>query len=87
MLHEYLRKVASRYSICLTMKEYNHASTQEEVGSRNDTLYVTNVRDPVDRSVSRLERKLAADVVVLIPQCKEGHVEVHAASSVGGHGV
>ncbi len=46
-----------------------------------------NVRDPVDRSVSRLERELDADVVVVVPRCMEGHAEVHATSSAGGHGV
>lgn len=55
MIREYLEKVAAHYKIDLQMKEYNHASIEEEVGSRNDTFYVTNMRDPVDRSVSHFK--------------------------------
>jgi len=55
MIREYLRKVAAHHGIDLQMKEYHHASTEEEVGSRSDTFYVTNMRDPVERSVSHFK--------------------------------
>lgn len=52
MIRNYLRKVASHYNISLEVLEYSHASRFEEVGSRNDTIYITNLRDPVERSIS-----------------------------------
>lgn len=55
MIHEYLRKVALHYSIDLVVKEYNHASKEEDVGGRHDTIYVTNMRDPVERSISHFK--------------------------------
>jgi len=55
MIRNYLSKVASHYKINLHMKEYNHASAEEEVGSRNDTIYITNMRDPVERSISHFK--------------------------------
>ena len=55
MIRKYLRKVASRYRIQLRVLEYKHASSEEEVGSRTDTFYVTNMRDPVERSVSHFK--------------------------------
>lgn len=51
MFETYLKKVASRYGIELIRTEHVHAAT-EEVGSRNDTIYVTNMRDPVERAIS-----------------------------------
>jgi len=55
MIRNYLEKVAVHYDIDLEMKEYNHASKEEEVGSRNDTIYITNMRDPVSRSISHFK--------------------------------
>ena len=52
MIRNYLQKVCSYYNINLHMLEYNYASKYEEVGSRSDTLYVTNIRDPIERSIS-----------------------------------
>mmetsp|Transcript_39126 Transcript_39126/g.94182 ORF Transcript_39126/g.94182 Transcript_39126/m.94182 type:complete len:395 (-) Transcript_39126:64-1248(-) len=55
MIRKYLEKVTSHYGIHLEMLEYQHAAMREEVGSRNDTIYVTNVRDPVSRSISHFK--------------------------------
>jgi len=50
MIRKYLKKVASKYRIHLRILEYKHAYAEEEVGSRSDTFYVTNIRDPHSRS-------------------------------------
>ena len=55
MIRKYLKKVASLYRIHLRVLEYKHAYSEEEVGSRPDTFYVTNIRDPVERSVSHFK--------------------------------
>lgn len=55
MIREYLHRVASHYSLDLEILEYQHASKDEEVGSRNDTIYITNLRDPVSRSISHFK--------------------------------
>jgi len=55
MIRKYLQKVAMQYHIDLEMVEFGHAARTEEVGSRNDTLYVTNMRDPVERSISHFK--------------------------------
>ncbi|KAL9179053.1 hypothetical protein ACHAXT_000095 [Thalassiosira profunda] len=52
MIRTYLHKVAAKYGLHLEMRECQHASAKEEVGIRNDTLYVTNIRDPVERAIS-----------------------------------
>lgn len=55
MIRKYLKKVASKHRIHLRILEYKHAYAEEEVGSRSDTFYVTNIRDPVERSVSHFK--------------------------------
>ena len=55
MIRNYLQKVAEQYDIHLQVDEYNHASSKEEVGSKPDTLYITNLRDPVERSISHFK--------------------------------
>lgn len=55
MIRNYLAAVSARHELHLQMKEYDHASHEEEVGSRRDTLYVTNIRDPVERSISHFK--------------------------------
>jgi len=55
MIRKYLTKVAKHHSIDLKVLEFKHASFDEEVGSRSDTLYVTNLRDPVERSISHFK--------------------------------
>lgn len=55
MIRKYLTKVAQHHSIDLEVLEFKHASFDEEVGSRSDTLYVTNLRDPVERSISHFK--------------------------------
>jgi hypothetical protein len=55
MIRKYLTKVAKYHSIDLKVLEFKHASFDEEVGSRSDTLYVTNLRDPVERSISHFK--------------------------------
>lgn len=55
MILEYLNAVAWKYRLHLEIREYEHASSREEVGSRNDTFYVTNLRDPVERSISHFK--------------------------------
>lgn len=49
MIRKYLKAVASHYSIDLTIQENKYA--KEEVGSVPGTFYVTNLRDPVERSI------------------------------------
>jgi hypothetical protein len=48
-LRHYLRKVARHYSIHPQEEE---AGPDELPGTRNDTLYITHMRDPVNRSMS-----------------------------------
>ena len=55
MIRSYIQKVASHYKLNLHMQEVKHASFHEEVGSRNDTIYITNIRDPVERSISHFK--------------------------------
>jgi hypothetical protein len=55
MIRKYLQRVSSTYNINLHVMEYKHAHHDEEVGSRPDTLYVTNIRDPVERSISHFK--------------------------------
>ena len=55
MIRNYLQKVAEYYNIHLQVDEYNHASTKEEVGSQPNTIYITNLRDPVERSISHFK--------------------------------
>lgn len=55
MIRDYLMKVAAHYSLHLEMQEFIHASREEEVGSRNDTFYITNLRDPVERAISHFK--------------------------------
>ena len=55
MIRKYLTNVAKHHSIDLKVLEFKHASYDEEVGSRSDTLYVTNLRDPVERSISHFK--------------------------------
>ena len=55
MIRNYLQKVAEHYNIHLQVDEYNHASSKEEVGSNLDTIYITNLRDPVERSISHFK--------------------------------
>jgi len=55
MIRNYLHTVSSHHKLHLRMEEYNHASSVEEVGSRDDTLYITNIRDPVERSISHFK--------------------------------
>ena len=55
MIRNYLQKVAEHYNIHLQVDEYNHASYIEEVGSKPDTIYITNLRDPVERSISHFK--------------------------------
>ncbi|KAL3823036.1 hypothetical protein ACHAXA_005224 [Cyclostephanos tholiformis] len=55
MIRKYLRRVSSIYRIHLHVMEYKHAYHDEEVGSRNDTFYVTNLRDPIERSISHFK--------------------------------
>lgn len=53
MIRKYLKKVASQYNIDLTIQENKYA--MEEVGSAPGTFYVTNLRDPVERSISHFK--------------------------------
>jgi hypothetical protein len=53
MIRKYLKKVAAHYSIDLTIQENKFA--KEEVGSHPHTFYVTNIRDPVERSISHFK--------------------------------
>lgn len=53
MIRKYLKKVALHYNIHLMIQEYKNAGL-EEVGSKYDdggvhqnTIYITNLRDPV----------------------------------------
>ena len=55
MIRKYLKNVARQHGIDLNVLEFKHASFDEEVGSRSDTLYVTNLRHPVERSVSHFK--------------------------------
>ena len=55
MIRKYLQRVSSTYGLNLHVMEYRHAYYDEEVGSRSDTLYVTNLRDPIERSVSHFK--------------------------------
>ena len=55
MIRNYLQKVAEHYNIHLQVDEYNHALYIEEVGSQPDTIYITNLRDPVERSISHFK--------------------------------
>lgn len=55
MIRKYLEKVTAHYNINLEVQEFKHASYSEEVGSRNDTIYITNIRDPVERAVSHFK--------------------------------
>jgi hypothetical protein len=53
MIRKYLKKVASHHRIDLTIQEHKFA--REDVGSHPHTLYVTNVRDPVERAISHFK--------------------------------
>ena len=53
MIRKYLQKVAANYNIDLTIQENKFAS--EEVGSVPGTFYITNLRDPVERSISHFK--------------------------------
>jgi hypothetical protein len=48
-LRSYLKAVAEKYSLIFVV---NEATKFEIAGNRNDTLYVTQVRDPVARAIS-----------------------------------
>jgi hypothetical protein len=53
MLRKYLKKVALTHNIHLQIEENKYA--REEVGSHPGTMYVTNLRDPVERSISHFK--------------------------------
>lgn len=53
MLRKYLKKVSKWHNIHLTIQENKYA--REEVGSHPGTMYVTNLRDPVERSISHFK--------------------------------
>ena len=53
MIRKYLKRVASHYNIDLTIQEHKYA--KEEVGSIPGTFYITNLRDPVERSISHFK--------------------------------
>jgi len=53
MLRKYLKKVALTHNINLQIQENKYAI--EEVGSHPGTMYVTNLRDPVERSISHFK--------------------------------
>lgn len=53
MIRKYLKRVASHYNIDLTIQEHKYA--KEEVGSSPGTFYITNLRDPVERSISHFK--------------------------------
>jgi hypothetical protein len=61
MITRYLQMVAKHYQINFKSVEFIHASQDEEVGSRNDTIYVTNIRDPVGRSISNFKYNVRWD--------------------------
>lgn len=47
-------KVAEAYELDLEMMEYRNALA-EDPGSETNTLYVTNIREPVERSLSHFK--------------------------------
>ena len=53
MLRKFLKKVAQTHNIHLHIQENKYA--REEVGSHPGTMYVTNLRDPVERSISHFK--------------------------------
>eukprot|EP00986_Skeletonema_menzelii_P000625 scaffold171_cov151-Skeletonema_menzelii.AAC.9 len=53
MLRKFLKKVALTHNIHLEIQEGKYA--REEIGSRPGTMYVTNLRDPVERSISHFK--------------------------------
>ncbi len=53
MLRKYLKKVAQTHNIHLQIQENKYA--REVVGSHPGTMYVTNMRDPVSRSISHFK--------------------------------
>ena len=53
MLRKYLKKVALTHNIQLQIQENKYA--REEIGSQPGTMYVTNLRDPVERSISHFK--------------------------------
>lgn len=53
MIRKYLKRVASKHRIDLTVQEHKYA--REDVGSHPHTFYVTNLRDPVERAVSHFK--------------------------------
>ena len=53
MIRKYLKRVASHYNIDLKVQENKYA--MEEVGSVPGTFYVSNLRDPVERSISHFK--------------------------------
>ena len=53
MIRKYIKKVALTHNIHLEIQENKWA--REAVGSRPGTLYVTNMRDPVERSISHFK--------------------------------
>ena len=53
MLRKFLKKVALTHNIHLEIQENKYA--REKVGSHPGTMYVTNLRDPVERSISHFK--------------------------------
>eukprot|EP00985_Skeletonema_marinoi_P000751 scaffold274_cov122-Skeletonema_marinoi.AAC.3 len=53
MLRKFLKKVALTHNIHLAIQENKYA--REEIGSHPGTMYVTNLRDPVERSISHFK--------------------------------
>jgi len=55
MIRKYLKQVARHHKINLQILEFKHSLSNEEVDSQPDTLYVTNIQDPVEKSISHFK--------------------------------